>query len=335
MNQAEAYINTPDVLLALAGDGSWSQRRDAKHAVYSLVDILKNTVLYQVVLAKDRTKLLASGKEVYVVKGNYRGTSKGMEAEEFRRAIDWLDEKGLLPRLLVNVCDQDSALKAQFLKVFGENTRDEQYYTSKVAKWLMTAIKESERWARVVTRRKSNESDLEYEERLRKVMVEEFGRRMEHAKAHYFKAECDCGGPWQESHNIDLESMDCSAPITSLPPEILCKIASYLEGKEFGCFSSTCKFFLTVGRQQQRKTAKQQSAGANLRVWTWGLWGTIGSRRKWSTQHTPAEHHSPRRCRCVALPDGAIWGSADGKVDGRFCSPLATPSPRSRKNFHL
>ncbi|KAL6059278.1 hypothetical protein QOT17_014263 [Balamuthia mandrillaris] len=105
----------------------------------------------------------------------------------------------------------------------------------------------------MVTRKKSNESDLEYEERLRKVMVEEFGRRMEYAKAHYFKAECDRGCPCQESRNVDLESMDRCAPITSLPPEMIYKIITYLEGKEFGSFSSACKFFLAVGRQQRQK----------------------------------------------------------------------------------
>ncbi|KAL6056159.1 hypothetical protein QOT17_016279 [Balamuthia mandrillaris] len=95
--QATKYVEVSNVLLTLAGDGAWSHRRNANHGVYSIVDTSNNKVLYQVVLSKDKARVLQSGKEVTVVEGNYEGTSKGMEAEGFRRAIDWLEEKKLLP----------------------------------------------------------------------------------------------------------------------------------------------------------------------------------------------------------------------------------------------
>ncbi|KAL6074219.1 hypothetical protein QOT17_004250 [Balamuthia mandrillaris] len=108
--QATKYVKVSKVLLTLAGDGAWSHRRNANHGVYSIMDTSNNKVLYQVVLSKDKARVLQSGKEVTVVEGDYDGTSKGMEAEGFRRAIDWLEEKKLLPQLRTYVCDQDSSV---------------------------------------------------------------------------------------------------------------------------------------------------------------------------------------------------------------------------------
>ncbi|KAL6051121.1 hypothetical protein QOT17_019386 [Balamuthia mandrillaris] len=82
-DELATYIKASDVLLALAGDGAWSHRRNANHGVYSLIDTNNNKVLYQVVLSKSKAKVLKSGKQVWVVEGNYEGTSKGMEAEGF------------------------------------------------------------------------------------------------------------------------------------------------------------------------------------------------------------------------------------------------------------
>ncbi|KAL6057869.1 hypothetical protein QOT17_015218 [Balamuthia mandrillaris] len=172
--QATKYVEVSNVLLTLAGDGAWSHRRNANHGVYSIVDTSNNKVLYQVVLSKDKARVLQSGKEVTVVEGNYEGTSKGMEAEGFRRAIDWLEEKKLLPQLRTYVCDQDSSvlkilnedaritnvkivhdpghLKNNFQKdlqkILGESQKGKKY-SAKIGAWLMTAIKESERWAKM------------------------------------------------------------------------------------------------------------------------------------------------------------------------------------------
>ncbi|KAL6053383.1 hypothetical protein QOT17_018029 [Balamuthia mandrillaris] len=111
--QAAKYVEVSNVLLTLAGDGTWSHRRNANHGVYSIVDTSNNRLSCQ------QTRVLQSGKEVMVVDGNYEGTSKGMEAEGFQRAIDWLEEKKLLPQLRTYVCDQDSSV----LKILNEDAR--------------------------------------------------------------------------------------------------------------------------------------------------------------------------------------------------------------------
>ncbi|KAL6051120.1 hypothetical protein QOT17_019385 [Balamuthia mandrillaris] len=112
----------------------------------------------------------------------------------------------------------------------------------------MTAIKESERWAKMFTKKQTKETVAEYEERLRLEMVGEFQRRMKFAKAHYFEKKCDDHCPHLE-RIVDLDSMDRSTPFTALPPEILFHIATQVrKGKKLCLLLSSCKLLAAIGR---------------------------------------------------------------------------------------
>jgi len=52
-------------------------------------------------------------KIITISKGNYIGTSKGMEGEAFQRMLNWLEEKGLMAYFKLFVCDQDSLVLHQ------------------------------------------------------------------------------------------------------------------------------------------------------------------------------------------------------------------------------
>ncbi|KAL6078474.1 hypothetical protein QOT17_001644 [Balamuthia mandrillaris] len=58
-------------------------------------------------------------------------------------------------------------------KILGESQKGKKY-SAKIGAWLMTAIKESERWAKMFTKQQAKETVAEYEERLRLEMVGEF-----------------------------------------------------------------------------------------------------------------------------------------------------------------
>lgn len=98
--------------LVLCGDFGWSQRRGASAGVYVLIDASTGKVLHQIILTKRCTRKIR-GRTTIIRKGNYFGTSKGMEGEAFRRMLNWLDEKKLMPYFKVMVCDQDSSVLCQ------------------------------------------------------------------------------------------------------------------------------------------------------------------------------------------------------------------------------
>ncbi|KAL6065849.1 hypothetical protein QOT17_009954 [Balamuthia mandrillaris] len=91
---------------------------------------------------------------------------------------------------------------------------------AKIKAWLMTAIKESEQWAKMFTKKQTKETVTEYEERLQQEIVEEFQQQMKFAKAHYFEKEYNDHCPLLK-RIVDLDSMDHSTPFTALSPEIL------------------------------------------------------------------------------------------------------------------
>ncbi len=112
--QVSTYLEkkAEDVNLVLCGDFGWSQRRGASAGVYVLIDASTGRVLHQIILTKRCTRKVR-GRTTIIRKGNYFGTSKGMEGEAFRRMLDCLDEKKLMPYFKVMVCDQDSSVLCQ------------------------------------------------------------------------------------------------------------------------------------------------------------------------------------------------------------------------------
>lgn len=147
-----------------------------------------------------------------MVLGNYKGSSKGMEAESFRRCMDWLDEHHALDKVKIFVTDQDSSViniiksdsrlamikllhdpghyknnfNKDLKKIMGESIEAVEYI-KRIGNWLMVAIKESIKWRKLL-----NDKHQNINEKLeRKNLIEEFRKRMECAKSHYFSPLCD------------------------------------------------------------------------------------------------------------------------------------------------
>ena len=153
----------------LSGDFGWSQWRNANAGVYVIIDVTTGKVMHQIVLTKACTQRVG-GKEILISKGNYFGTSKGMEGFAFCKMLDWLEEKQLLLYLQVFVCDQDSLelhklktnpcvshvdivhnpghTKKNFIKdlchVLG-TCKAYQGYAERISRWFMWAVKESQK----------------------------------------------------------------------------------------------------------------------------------------------------------------------------------------------
>jgi len=80
--------------------------------MYVLIDASTGKVLHQIVLKKACYQQV-NGKIITISKGNYIGTSKGMEGEAFWWMLNWLEEKGLMVHFKLFVCDQDSSVLHQ------------------------------------------------------------------------------------------------------------------------------------------------------------------------------------------------------------------------------
>jgi hypothetical protein len=152
--------------IMISGDGAWSQRRNALHGTYSILDLVDDKVIVQVVLNKGR-KVKVNGKELVIEKGNHDATSKAMEGVGFRKCIDYLEEKGLLSKVLYCVCDRDGSvrkhlkednrcahiiplddpghalkpIRKELESVFGKSKRYINY-PRRMMKWLMRCLKE-------------------------------------------------------------------------------------------------------------------------------------------------------------------------------------------------
>jgi len=80
--------------------------------VYKLIDASTGKVFHQIILKKACYQQV-NGKIITISKGNYIGTSKGMEGEAFWQMLNWLEEKGLMAYFKLFVSDQDSLVPHQ------------------------------------------------------------------------------------------------------------------------------------------------------------------------------------------------------------------------------
>ena len=101
----------PDAKIILCCDGAWSQRRLARHHCFVMLDIEGRPVFISP-LSKDRWGLGEDGKATCLRRGNYDGSSQGMEAAGWADAKRWFDSVDTTFRAkVVAVCgDQDLAL---------------------------------------------------------------------------------------------------------------------------------------------------------------------------------------------------------------------------------
>lgn len=206
-----------DAFLVLSGDFGWSQRRNASAGVYTVIDSVSGKVVHQIILTKS-FKRLVNGEMVTVRKGNYFGTSKGMEGEAFRQMVDWLEEKRLLPCLRVFVCDQDSSVLSQlskdprlakvrvvhdpghtkknFVKDLHRAFGTYRGMAERIGRWFMWAIKES--------KKRVDKQGITDQEQRQAALVQEFTWRMQCGQAHYFSPLCDVGCPCYTPEDISL-----------------------------------------------------------------------------------------------------------------------------------
>ena len=90
-----------------AADGGWSQRRNASHHAFIMMDSESKKIVHSEILDKQLKKTIKnrnyipnSNEEEYrtiiVQQGNCTTTSHGMEGEAIKRTLDWLENKGIL-----------------------------------------------------------------------------------------------------------------------------------------------------------------------------------------------------------------------------------------------
>ena len=95
--------------LVFCADAAWSHRGyEANQCCWLLLNAENKQIALAVMLTKSRWE---KGKEVY--KGNYKGSSGGMEGMAMERGIARLKENGLLPLVQGWMCDKDSSVSEQ------------------------------------------------------------------------------------------------------------------------------------------------------------------------------------------------------------------------------
>jgi len=95
--------------LVFCADAAWSHRGyEANQCCWLLLNAENKQIALAVVLTKSRWE---KGQEVH--KGNYKGSSGGMEGMAMERGITRLKENGLLSLVQGWVCDKDSSVSEQ------------------------------------------------------------------------------------------------------------------------------------------------------------------------------------------------------------------------------
>ena len=95
--------------LVFCADAAWSHRGyEANQCCWLLLNAENKQIALAVILTKSRWE---KGQEVH--KGNYKGSSKGMEGEAMDRGVARLKQNGLLPLISGWVCDKDSSVSEQ------------------------------------------------------------------------------------------------------------------------------------------------------------------------------------------------------------------------------
>ena len=95
--------------LVFCADAAWSHRGyEANQCCWLLLNAENKQIALAVILTKSRWE---KGQEVH--KGNYKGSSGGMEGTAMERGIARLKENGLLPLVQGWVCDKDSSVSEQ------------------------------------------------------------------------------------------------------------------------------------------------------------------------------------------------------------------------------
>jgi hypothetical protein len=97
--------------VVFCADASWSHRKaryDANQSWWVLMNANDKQIVLTVILMKSRWE---KGKLVF--KGNYIGSSGGMEGASLEKGIERLKAVGLLPQVAGWVCDKDSSVSEQ------------------------------------------------------------------------------------------------------------------------------------------------------------------------------------------------------------------------------
>src|ERR1700759_2913044 len=92
--------------LVFCADAAWSHRGyEANQCCWLLLNAENKQIALAVILTKSRFE---KGEEVH--KGNYKGSSRGMEGMAMERGVARLKENGLLSLVAGWVCDKDSSV---------------------------------------------------------------------------------------------------------------------------------------------------------------------------------------------------------------------------------
>jgi hypothetical protein len=105
---AEELLNR--TCLVLCGDGSWAQPRNSALSTYAAVDFQTSKVVFCVVVSKDRY-MMVDNELIELAKGNYVGSSKGMEIVGLSKILEYLKQTGLFGHFFFFICDRDLSVK--------------------------------------------------------------------------------------------------------------------------------------------------------------------------------------------------------------------------------
>ena len=200
------------------------------------------------------------GKKLFIGKSNYSGTSKGMEGEGFRRCMDWLDEKGLLPQVVSFTGDQDSSVHKvlqtdpRFKHITYEN--DLLHVKRNLRNDLIKILGQG-KYAVLLRERICHsfvycvkETVMMYPDDQEKRNAE-YEARMEFFGPHYFDQECKFGCWCRYAWSLTFEKMDYQEenPLVGwLSCELQEYIFGYLTPKDICSITSTCQLLFLVGR---------------------------------------------------------------------------------------
>ena len=205
--------------IVLAADGSWRKRRESPNFVYVIMEATKGLIIHQEILSKKTVRRIADAQKlgekriIQIGESNYEGTSKGMEGYGFRKAMDTLEEKGILSKIRYLVTDEDSSVLSQikneprYSKIQRKNDsghgrknlqkdfegiakKSELWkdYPTKISKWFLNSIMASRAYALSYGELFSLEEKLD-------LMKDNCVQRLRYWRSHYIQARCCIGCP--------------------------------------------------------------------------------------------------------------------------------------------
>ena len=169
---------------------------------------------------------------ITIQKGNYEGSSQGMEGEAFKRCLLWLENKGILYKMLDFVSDQSTTVefilkndpRTQHVLIWNDpghmalNFRKHLDVALGAAKLVKGMSSRMESWFITSIKLAEHESD----DRVPEEILKSFTRRMSHFMWHYTGlCQPECPHKEQEEVNGELQHNRAVTSLSLSQPELV------------------------------------------------------------------------------------------------------------------